>query len=332
MISSIENLKVCLFDGVALTGIRVFEDAGFKNIHLFPNSLPEDELKEALADAHIVGLRSKTKLPREILEAAPKLLCIGRYGIGVNNVDLEAAKEMGIPVFNGPHSSTRTVAELVIGAIFGLLRQIPQKSGECHAGKWPKAAKGCFDVRGKTLGLVGYGNIAVQASIMAEALGMNVIYSDVRTVLPMGNARQVSFDEVLKNADIISLHVPGLPSTKNMINSDTIAKMKKGSYIINFARGTVVDISALKSALESGHIAGAALDVFPSEPKSKDEQFVFELQGMNNVILTPHVAGSTEESQDALGTEVSLKMKNFVENGNAGESLNRPEDLRINRS
>jgi D-3-phosphoglycerate dehydrogenase len=321
----IKTAKICLLDGVAQTGIDVFTEAGFKNVKLFPDSLPAEELKKELSDAVAVGIRSKTKLTKEILAAAPQLVCIGRYGIGVNNVDLKTAGAMGIPVFNGPFSSTRSVAELVIGGIFGLMRQIPQKSMEMHNGGWPKAAKGCFEVRGKTLGLVGYGNIATQISVMAEALGMNVIYSDVRTILPLGNAQQVTFDEVLGQSDVISLHVPGIPSTENMINAQTIGKMKEGSYLINFARGSVVNIEDLKTALQSGHIAGAALDVFPKEPKSKTEPFESEIKGVPNVILTPHVGGATEEAQAALGTEVSQKMKNAILNGDSAMALNFPQ-------
>ncbi len=322
---SSENIKVCLLDGVHPVGIDVFEKAGFKNVHLFPDSLPEDELKKELADAHVVGIRSKTKLTREVLAEAKELLCIGRYGIGVNNIDLAAAAEQGIPVFNGPFSSTRAVAELVIGAIFGLMRQIPQKSMEMHGGNWPKAATNCHEVRSKTLGLVGYGNIATQISVMAEAMGMKVVYSDVRPILPLGNAQQVTFDELLSKADVISLHVPGIPATKDMINKTTLAKVKSGSYVINFSRGSVVNIEDLKIALESGQLKGAALDVFPVEPKSKAEPFASELQNMSNVILTPHIGGATEESQAALGDEVSGKLRDFVLSADSSMALNFPE-------
>jgi D-3-phosphoglycerate dehydrogenase len=323
MMTDIATLKVCLFDGVTESAVQVFKDAGFENIHLFPDSLPEDELKKELADTHIIGLRSKTKLPAETLAAAPNLLCIGRYGIGVDNVDLKAAEKQGVAVFNGPHSSTRSVAELVVGAVFAVFRKIGQKNLELHRGEWKKSAKNCFEVRGKTLGLIGYGNISSQVSIMAEGLGMNVIYSDVRTVLPYGNAKQVSFDDVLAKSDIISLHVPGGKATENMINEKTIAKMKDGAAIINYARGSVIDIPALKAALESGKIVGAALDVFPKEPK-KGEEFTSELRGVENVIFTPHVGGSTEESQVALGAEVSEKMKNNAVFGDSSTALNFP--------
>ena len=320
-----KKVTVCLFDGVHENGIQVFRDAGFSDIRLFPNSLPEEELKKEIANAHIVGIRSKTKLPREILSEAKQLLCIGRYGIGVNNVDLSAAEELGIPVFNGPFSSTRAVAELVLGLIFALFRRIPERSVALHEGAWTKSATNCLEVRGKTLGLVGYGNIASQISVLAEAIGMHVLYSDVRAVLPLGNARQVSFEEVLANSDVISLHVPGLPSTENMMNATTLNMMKKGSYLINCSRGTVVNIADLKVALESGHLRGAALDVFPKEPKSKEEEFSCKLRGMPNVIFSPHVGGATEEAQAALGTEVSEKMKAYALFGDSSMALNFPQ-------
>lgn len=318
-------MRVCLFDGIHKNGIQVFRDAGFTDIHLFPNSLPEEELYKEIANAHIVGIRSKTKLPRKVLAEAKKLLCIGRYGIGVNNVDLSAAEEFGIPVFNGPFSSTRSVAELVIGLIFSLFRRIPELSADMHRGGWSKSAKDCLEVRGKTLGLVGYGNIASQISVLAEALGMKVIYSDVRVVLPLGNARQMPFEEVLANADVVSLHVPGIPSTENMMNAKTLCVMKQGSYLINCARGTVVNIPDLQSALNSGHLRGAAIDVFPKEPKSKDEIFSCELQGTPNVIFTPHIGGATEEAQAALGIEVSEKMKAYTLLGDSSMALNFPQ-------
>ncbi len=319
------TLKVCLFDGVHDDGINVFRDRGFQDIQLFPDSLPETELREVLKTANIVGVRSKTKLTESLLESSQNLLCIGRYGIGVNNVDLQASEKLGIPVFNGPHSSTRSVAEWVIGSIFGLFRKISEKSAEMHQGKWKKGSKNCIEIRGKTLGLVGYGNVAAQISIMAESLGMNVVYTDVRKVLPLGNAKQVSFDEVLQKSDVISLHVPALPSTKDMINKKTLNQMKKGSYLINSSRGSVVNLSDLKIALESEHLLGAALDVFPAEPKSKEDPFECELLNNNNVIFTPHIAGSTEESQSSLGIEVSDKMASFATFGDSSTALNFPQ-------
>ncbi len=318
-------MKICLFDGVHPAGIDVFKKAGFSDIRLFPDSLPVEELKKELLDAAIVGIRSKTSLSRETLAGAGELTCIGRYGIGVNNVDLAGAEELGIPVFNGPFSSTRAVAELVIGLIFSLFRKIPERSMNMHGGGWPKSAAGCRPVRGKTVGLVGYGHTASQISVLAEALGMNVVYSDVRSVLPLGNARQVSFQDVLAAADVLSLHVPGLPSTENMINAETMGAMKKGSYLINCSRGSVVDIAALKGALESGQIQGAALDVFPGEPKSGSEEFHSELRQIPNVVLSPHIGGATEEAQHSLGVEVSEKMRDFALLGNSASALNYPQ-------
>jgi len=323
MTLDIKNARISLFDGVHPSAVEIFEKAGCKNIALFPDSLPEAELKKELKMSQVIGIRSKTKLPREILQEAKNLLCIGRYGIGVNNIDLKAAGELGIPVFNGPFSSTRSVAELVIGALFGLLRQIPQKSREMHEGSWPKSAKDCFEIRGKTIGLVGYGNISRQISIMAESLGMQVIFSEVQPVLALGAAKKLPFEEVLAQSDILSLHVPGLPSTENMINKKTLSQMKKGSYLINFARGSVVNIDDLCAALESGHLRGAALDVFPSEPKSTKEKFSSPLQNIPNVILTPHIGGATEESQSTLGKEVSEKMLHAALTGDTSSALNR---------
>jgi D-3-phosphoglycerate dehydrogenase len=320
-----EKLHVCLLDGVAEEGKHVFSDTNIFRVSEFPNSLPKNELISELSHAHIIGIRSKTKLDEEVIRNMKNALCIGRYGVGVNNIDLLFAKSKGIPVFNGPFSNTRSVAELAIGIIFGLLRKIPEKSSKMHKGEWPKSAKSCFEVRGKTLGLVGYGNIAAQISVIAEAIGMNVVYSDVRPVLPMGKAKQIPFQEVLKNADVVSLHVPGLPSTKNMMNTSSISQMKKGAYLINLSRGSVVDIPALKKALESGHLLGAALDVFPQEPKLKQEKFVSELKEIPNVILTPHIGGATEEAQSSIGEEVSEKMKNYALYGNSGTALNFPQ-------
>jgi len=319
------GLKICLFDGVHQKAIDFFEKNNFKNVQLFPDSLPLEKLQKEIADAAVVGVRSKTKLPAEILERAENLICIGRFGIGVNNIDLKFAEKIGAPVFNGPFSSTRSVAEYVIGGVFALFRKLSEKSLQMHGGRWPKSPIGCNEIRGKTLGLIGYGNIASQASVLAENIGMKVIYSDVRKVLPHGNAQQVSFDEVLQNADVISAHVPGLPSTKNMFNEKIFSKMKKGSFLINSSRGTVVNIPDLKKALESGQLRGAMLDVFPIEPKSKKEEFISELRGMENVILTPHVGGSTEESQENLAFEVAEKMINCIKFGDSSTALNFPQ-------
>lgn len=323
--SNIFDSKICLFDGVSESAINFFKDKGFKNLKIFPSSLPTEELKNEIKDAVALGIRSATKITKDIIEGENQIKCIGRYGIGVNNIDIKSASTENIAIFNGPFSSTRSVAEMVIGSIFDLSRKISQKSKDMHAGIWNKSSKNCNTIIGKTLGLIGYGNIAVQVSIMAEALGMNVIFFDIRTVLPMGKAKQVSIDEVFQKSDVISLHVPELESTKNMINKNTIVKIKTGSLLINFARGSVVNITDLKEALISGQVGGAALDVFPEEPKSNTEDFKLELQNINNVILTPHIAGSTEESQEALGAEVSGKMVDCILNNNVSSALNREE-------
>ncbi|MFT5258683.1 MAG: D-3-phosphoglycerate dehydrogenase [Saprospiraceae bacterium] len=318
------DLKVCLMDGVSDSGIQAFRNQGINNIHLFPASLPDDELIKELQDTHIIGIRSKTQLSASILKSAPELLCVGRYGIGVNNVDLKAAEAIGIPVFNGPYASTRSVAEMVIGLAFSLLRRSSEKSMQMHQGIWDKTTDRCFELRGKTLGLIGYGNTAAQVSVMAESLGMNVIYSDVRAVLPLGNAKQVSFKQVLDSADIVSIHVPGHPSTVNLFNEQAMQKMKPGSYLINTSRGTVVDINALCLCLDSGKLAGAALDVFPNEPKSKSDPFESPLTNYSNVILTPHISGATLESQTQLGVEVSGKMIANALYGDSSSALNYP--------
>ena len=313
-------------DGVSESGgVQAFTDRGIKNVHLFPASLPEKELIKELSDTHVIGIRSKTQLPESILRQAPELLCIGRYGIGVNNVDLAGAESLGIPVFNGPYASTRSVAEMVVGLIFSLFRRSAEKSMLLHQGIWDKTTERSYELRGKTLGLVGYGNTAAQVSVMAESLGMRVLYSDVRAVLPLGNAKQVSFEKVLKKSDVVSAHVPGLPSTDNLFNAKTIGLMKAGSFLINTSRGSVIDIQALCTALDSGHIAGAALDVFPQEPKSKAESFESPLVSYPNVILTPHISGATQESQSQLGIEVSEKMINCALFGDSSSALNYPQ-------
>ncbi len=319
------DLKVCLMDGVSDSGIQAFRDHGIENIHLFPSSLPDDELANELTNTHIIGVRSKTQLNKSLLEHAPDLLCIGRYGIGVNNVDTKAAEILGMPVFNGPYASTRSVAEMVVGLMFSLLRRSSEKSMQMHQGIWDKTTECCFELRGKTLGLIGYGNTAAQVSVMAESLGMKVMYSDVRVVLPLGNAKQYEFEHVLTNADIISIHVPGHPSTANLFNQDTLVKMKPGSYLINTSRGTVVDVEALCHALDVNQLSGAALDVFPTEPKSKSEPFVSPLTHYSNVILTPHISGATLESQSQLGVEVSEKMIANALFGDSASALNYPQ-------
>lgn len=314
-------MKICLFDGVSESAVAPFREAGYDDIELFPDSLPEPELIQKVAEADAIGLRSKTKLPAEILKHATKLRCIGRYGIGVNNVDLAAAKEQEVAVFNGPFSSTRSVAEMVIGAIFVLFRQTVRFDRQLQSGYWKKATKGSREIRGKTLGLVGYGNISSQVSIMAEALGMRVLFYEVRPVLTHGNAQAVDFETLLRESDVVSLHVPLLSTTEKMMNAKTFAKMKEGACLINLARGEVVDVDALAATISSGHLGGACVDVFPGEPKGEVQDFTTLLQGLPNVILTPHVGGATEEAQKNLGREVSDKMVACLKTGSTAGSI-----------
>ena len=272
-----------------------------------------------------MGIRSRTQLTRKVLEAAEKLIAIGCYCIGTNQVDLDAALELGIPVFNAPYSNTRSVAELVLAETIMLMRGVPEKNAVVHRGGWNKSAKDSYEVRGKTMGIVGYGSIGSQLSVLAESLGMNVIYHDAVTKLPLGNAVQVgSLDELLAKADVVTLHVPDLPSTRNMMTKAEFDKMKDGAFFINAARGGCVDIDALADALKSGKILGAAIDVFPKEPKSADEEFVSPLREFDNVILTPHVGGSTQEAQANIGLEVAEKFVKYSDQGDTTSAVNFP--------
>ena len=286
-------------------------------------ALDADELKARLANVHILGIRSRTKLTKDVLSAADKLLTVGCFCIGTNQVDLQAAKRQGIPVFNAPYSNTRSVAELVIAEIVMLFRGIPQRSWGAHEGAWDKTVKGAREIRGKTLGIVGYGHIGSQLSIIAEALGMQVRFYDIIEKLAIGNAKPCrSLDELLAEADVVTLHVPETAQTKNMITAAKLKKMNKGAFFINASRGTVVDIPALADALKSGHIAGAAVDVFPKEPAGPEEKFKSPLQGLRNVILTPHIGGSTEEAQVNIGGEVAEKLVKYSDNGSTLGAIN----------
>ena len=321
-----QDIRVLLLEGVSQSAVEAFQSAGYSQIDFHQKSLPEDELKKRIAEAHIVGIRSRSQLTTEVLAEARKLMAIGCFCIGTNQVDLRAAKAAGIPVFNAPYSNTRSVAELVVAEAILLMRRIPQKNAECHRGGWSKSAAGSFEVRGKTLGIVGYGHIGTQVGVLAESLGMRVIYQDIETKLALGNASSVgSLDELLKRADIVTLHVPETPQTQMMIGEKQLATMKPGSLLINAARGTVVDIDALAAALNSGHLAGAAIDVFPVEPKGNDDRFESPLVGMDNVILTPHVGGSTLEAQDNIGLEVAAKLLRYSDNGSTLSAVNFPE-------
>ncbi len=320
------KIKFLLLEGVHQSAIETLHAAGYTNIDYLKTALGEAELIERIRDAHFVGLRSRTQLTRRVFDHAPKLIAAGCFCIGTNQVDLKAAQEHGVAVFNAPYSNTRSVAELVIAEAILLLRKIPEKNVVCHRGGWDKSAVGSYEIRGKTLGLIGYGSIGSQTSVLAESLGMQVQFYDVVTKLPLGNATQVrNFDDLLKNADIISLHVPETGATQNMIGARELGLMKKGAILLNASRGTVVDIDALADALKSGHLAGAAIDVFPEEPKANGDEFISPLRGLDNVILTPHIGGSTMEAQANIGVEVAEKLVKYSDNGTTTSSVNFPE-------
>jgi len=321
-----DKIRFLLLEGVHDNALKVLKDAGYTNIEYLAEALDQDELIEKIKDAHFVGVRSRTQLTREVLESANKLIGIGCFCIGTNQVDLDAARELGIPVFNAPYSNTRSVAELVLAEAVMLYRGIPEKNAVVHRGGWGKSAKNSHEVRGKTIGIVGYGSIGSQLSVLAESFGMKVIYHDVVTKLPLGNAQQVgSLNELLNKADIVTLHVPDEPSTRYMMKKAQFDQMKEGSYFINAARGTCVEIDDLAAALESGRVLGAAVDVFPKEPKSADEEFESPLRKFDNVILTPHIGGSTQEAQANIGLEVAEKFVKYSDQGDTITAVNFPE-------
>jgi D-3-phosphoglycerate dehydrogenase / 2-oxoglutarate reductase len=320
------RIKFLFLEGIHPKAVESLTDDGYTNVRSLPKSLAGDALKAALKDAHFLGIRSRTELTEEMLVAAPKLAAIGCFCIGTNQVDLAAAARRGIPVFNAPYSNTRSVAELVLGEIIMLLRGIPGKNALVHRGGWTKSAEGSTEVRGKTLGIVGYGHIGTQVGILAEQLGMRVLFHDIAGKLPLGNARPVpKLPALLAESDVVTLHVPETPQTKNLIGRPQLAAMKKGAHLINAARGTVVDIEALTDALERNHLAGAAIDVFPAEPKGNDEEFVSPLRRFDQVILTPHIGGSTVEAQANIGTEVAEKLVRYSDNGSTVTAVNFPE-------
>ncbi|HCB39426.1 MAG TPA: phosphoglycerate dehydrogenase, partial [Gammaproteobacteria bacterium] len=320
------KIRILLLEGVHQSAVENFERAGYTNIEYLKTSLPEDQLKAKIADAHFVGIRSRTQLTEDVFAAAQKLIAVGCFCIGTNQVDLTAALIRGIPVFNAPFSNTRSVAELVLAEAILLLRGIPEKNAVCHRGGWQKTAANSFEIRGKTLGIIGYGNIGSQLSVIAENLGMKVKFYDVVTKLPLGNAVQVgTLDELLEQSDIVSLHVPETAATKYMFGQDQLAKMKPTSILINASRGTVVDIDALAQTLGEKKILGAAIDVFPVEPRGNDEEFVSPLREFDNVILTPHIGGSTLEAQVNIGAEVSEKFIKYSDNGSTISAVNFPE-------
>lgn len=320
------KIKFLLLEGVHQSALDTLNAAGYTNIDFVKSALPEAELKERIKDAHFVGIRSRTQLTEEIFAAAERLISVGCFCIGTNQVDLNAAARRGIPVFNAPYSNTRSVAELVLAEAILLLRGIPEKNASCHRGGWIKSAANSFEIRGKKLGIVGYGSIGSQLSVLAESLGMEVYFYDVVTKLALGNAKQVdTMQELLGLADIVSLHVPETADTQDMMGEKQFAQMKKGSIFINAARGTVVEIDALAAALRSGHLIGAAVDVFPVEPRSNDEEFMTPLREFDNCILTPHIGGSTAEAQENIGKEVAEKFVRYSDNGTTLSAVNFPE-------
>ncbi len=320
------KIKILLLEGVHQSAVDTFNQNGYTNIEFLTGSLPEEELIERIKDVHFIGIRSRTQLTSNVFAAAEKLVAVGCFCIGTNQVDLEAATMRGVAVFNAPFSNTRSVAELVIAEAILLLRGVAEKNAKAHRGEWLKSAKNSYEIRGKKLGIVGYGSIGSQLSVMAEALGMDVYFYDVVTKLPLGNATQVgSLKELLNISDIVSLHVPETASTKNMMGAAQFNEMKQNSIFINAARGTVVAIDDLCTALDSGRLLGAAVDVFPVEPRTNNDEFISPLRAYDNVLLTPHVGGSTMEAQENIGYEVSEKLIKYSDNGSSITSVNFPE-------
>ncbi len=311
-----EKINILFLENISDVAVKFFNESGYANVRKLNGALSEDQLIKEIKNVHLVGIRSKTKLTAKVLAAAEKLQAIGCFCIGVNQVDLTAATEHGIVVFNAPYSNTRSVAELVIGSSIMLIRKIIDKNNAAHQGIWNKEATGSYELRGKTLGIIGYGNIGSQLSVLAEGLGMKVIFFDTEKKLPLGNAEdRKTLKEVLGKSDIVSLHVPETAATKNLINKTNLKFFKKGGILLNYARGEVVDLDALAKSLQEGHIGGAAIDVFPWEPEKNGDTFTSPLQGLSNVILTPHIGGSTQEAQHNIGDDVSAKLFNYLEKG-----------------
>ncbi|HQX72859.1 MAG TPA: phosphoglycerate dehydrogenase [Chitinophagaceae bacterium] len=311
-----EKIRILFLENISDTAVKNFRHHGYVRVDKISKALTEEQLIEEIKDVHILGIRSKTQVTKKILDAAKKLQAIGCFCIGVNQVDLKSATKNGVVVFNAPYSNTRSVAELVIGAAIMLIRRIPDKNKAAHEGIWMKDAKGSYELRGKTLGIIGYGNIGSQVSVLAEALGMKVIFYDVETKLPLGNAEDAkSLKELLSRADVVTLHVPETNQTKNLISKTHLKHFKKGAILLNYARGEVVDLDALRKEILEGHISGAAVDVYPWEPEKNGDHFQTPLQDLPNVILTPHIGGSTEEAQQNIGEDVSVKLFNYLEKG-----------------
>ena len=320
------EIKVLLLENVHQSAHEIFAAEGFQ-VEAVPKALKEDELAAKLAEGvHLLGIRSKTKVTRKALESGKRLLSVGAFCIGTNQIDLAAAKQLGVPVFNAPFSNTRSVAEMVIAEVVMLARHLGDRSREVHEGKWRKVATGSYEIRGKTLGIVGYGHIGSQVGVLAEAMGMRVISYDIRPTLPMGNNRAVeSLDALLGQSDFVTLHVPETPQTRGMIGKGEIAKMKPGAYLLNLSRGTVVDLDALAAAIKAGHVAGAALDVYPEEPESNSDGFENVMRGVPNVVLTPHIGGSTLEAQEMIGREVASVLTKFTNTGATTGAVNFPQ-------
>ena len=321
-----DKIKFLLVEGVHQSALENLRAAGYTNIEFHKGALDAESLKASIRDAHFIGIRSRTQLTEEIFAAAEKLVAVGCFCIGTNQVDLNAAAQRGIPVFNAPFSNTRSVAELVIGEMLLMLRGIPEANAKAHRGIWNKVATGSYEARGKKLGIIGYGHIGMQLGVLAEGLGMHVFFYDIENKLPLGNATQVRhLSDLLNMSDVVSLHVPETASTQNMISTEELALMKPGALLINAARGTVIDIPALCHALSSKHLAGAAIDVFPTEPATNSDPFNSPLCEFDNVILTPHIGGSTQEAQENIGLEVSGKLAKYSDNGSTLSAVNFPE-------
>ena len=320
-----DKIKVLFLENISEKAVQYFKLQGYADVKKVAGALSEEELIKVIKDVHILGIRSKTFISKKVLDSAKKLQAIGCFCIGTNQVDMKACKQKGVAVFNAPYSNTRSVAELVIGSSIMLIRKIIDKNKSAHEGIWNKEAKGSFELRGKTIGLIGYGNIGMQTSIMAEAMGMKVKFYDIETKLPLGNAVAVkSIKDLVSSSDIISLHVPETSQTKNLINKEVIKQIKQGAILINYARGEVVDLEALAEAIKSKQISGAAIDVYPWEPEKNGDTFETPLQGLSNVLLTPHIGGSTEEAQENIGEDVSIKLYQYLERGVSNGSHSIP--------
>jgi D-3-phosphoglycerate dehydrogenase len=311
-----EKINILFLENISDKAVQLFKQNGYTNVKKLGGAISEEDLIKEVKDVHLLGIRSKTHMTEKVLDAAKKLQAIGAFCIGVNQINLKAATKRGIVVFNAPYSNTRSVAELIIGLSIMLIRRIPDKNKAAHQGIWNKEAKGSYELRGKILGIIGYGNIGSQVSVLAEALGMKVIFYDIETKLPLGNAsRREKMEDVLGEADIVTLHVPDTPRTKNLINKNVFQYFKEGAILLNYARGEVVDLNALATALKNGDLSGAAIDVYPCEPEKNGDRFETPIQSLSNVILTPHIGGSTEEAQQNIGEDVSTKLFNFLEKG-----------------